>query len=134
MMRLLGYTLLALVLPPAAYAQMASTRIINFVDTPATITYDAQGEGAVQLHPTLGHIIRVAGYRKVSICVGGTQAKSFQIVMGKLLGATLGQAITRPINNDIHAFDIIGPHLALLLTGGSAGATEKVQLWVFLSS
>jgi hypothetical protein len=130
----LGCTLLALSSTSGVQAQLASTRFINLVDTPAAVTYSASGQAQVQLHPTAGAIIQVAGFRKVSIRIGSTQATSLHVIMGKLSGTTVGARFTRPINQQIHTFDILGPELALWLIGGPPGTTENVLLWVYLSS
>jgi hypothetical protein len=130
----LACTLLAMTLAPAANAQLATTRMFNFVDTPAALTYNASGQAQVQLHPTAGSIIRIAGFRKVSIRIGSTHATSVLVNMGKLANATLSQIFTYPTDQQIHTFDIIGPELAVTLMGGAPGSTENVQLWVFLSS
>ena len=123
---------LALAAAPSAGAQAAS-RFFNLVDTPAVVTYGRGGSARVQLDPAVGAIINVAGYRKVSVLIGSTQATSSEILIGKISNATLAQRFNVPLDQQIHTFDIVGPELVLWLVGGPPGTSEKVQLWVFLS-
>jgi hypothetical protein len=125
---------LAFVPLPAALAQLAATRFINLVDTPASITYDNSGIAQVRLDPTAGRIINIAGYRKVSVLIDTTRATSFSVVMGKGNGVTLSAPITRPVSPNIQTFDVVGPEMALWLRGGAPGSSESVRLWIFLSS
>ena len=131
---LLAYALFALTTTPSASAQLATTKFYNFVDTPASITYNASGQAQVQLDPAVGAIISVAGYRKVSIRIGATKATSFMFGMGKISGPTLSRIITRAINQQINTFDVVGPEMVLVLAGGPPNASENVQLWVYLST
>ena len=117
-----------------AFGQLAATKFINLVDTPASVTYDSAGIAQVRLDPSAGRIINIAGYRKISVLIGTTHATSFSVVIGKGNGASLAQAFTRPISNNIQTFDVVGPEMGLWLRGGTPGSSETVQLWVFLSS
>ncbi|MGD0339958.1 MAG: hypothetical protein ABSB78_14350 [Bacteroidota bacterium] len=125
---------IALTLASAALAQPASTRFISFVDTPAVVTFNQWGQGMVPLDPQTGSVISTTGYRKVCIRIGTTSAASIMINMGKISGATLSQMITRPMSQKIQTYDVVGPEMVLFLTGGHPNTTEKVQLWVYLSS
>jgi hypothetical protein len=131
---LLVCVIVSLVSLPAAFAQLAATRFINLTDTPASVTFDASGIAQVRLDPQAGRIISVAGYRKVSVMIGTTRATSFSVIMGKGNGASLAQAFTRSITQNIQTFDVVGPEMSLWLRGGPPNATEQVQLWIYLSS
>jgi hypothetical protein len=125
--------MVALTAAPAS-AQLATTKLYNHVDTPASITYNASGQAQVVLDPAIGSIISVAGYHRVSIRIGTTKATSFMLNMGKISNTTLSRIITRSINQQIHTFDVVGPEMVLVLVGGPPNTTESVRLWVFLST
>lgn len=116
-------------------ADIPNVRLFNFVDNPAAIQFSRLGEGVVRLDPASGStIVDVRGYRKVSIQIGATSAKRFVLSLGKLQGATLGQAFARARDNNIHTFGLVGPEMALWLVEGTPNTRESVQLWVYLSS
>jgi hypothetical protein len=117
-----------------AWGQLAATRFFNLVDTPATITFSQFGEAMVQLDPQTGGVISTTGYHKVYVRVGTTSAKKIVINMGKISNTTLSQMFTRSMSQNTQAFDVIGPEMVLLLTGGKPNTTEKVQLWVYVTS
>lgn len=123
---------LTLVLASSSFAQAVPqvpvTRLINMA--PAVITYNQSGIGEVQLNPDRG-LLDVMAYRKVSILVGATKATSFRLSMGL---PTLAQTFIRPISSNIQTIEINGPYLVLYLAGGAPNTTEKVALWVYLSS
>jgi hypothetical protein len=124
---------IALTLTSAALAQPVSTRLINFVDTPASITFSQSGKAWVPLDPQTSNIISTTGYRKVNIRIGTTSATSIMVNMGKISGPTLSQMFTQTMSQKIHTYDVVGPEMVLWLTGGPPNKTEKVQLWVYLS-
>ena len=117
-----------------AFGQLAVTRFINLVDTPANVTYDSSGTATVRLDSTTGTVLRIAGYRKVSVMIGSGHATSFSVVMGKIGGGTAAQEFSRPVGGNIQTFDVVGPEMALWLRGGTPGRSESVELWVFLST
>jgi hypothetical protein len=123
-----------MVAAPSVFGQAAATRLFNFVDTPATITYGASGEGRVVLDPASGGVVSLAGFHKVFVRIGTTRATGILVNMGKISGATLSQFFARPMSQQTQTFDVIGPQMVLVLTGGPPNTTERVQLWVFLSS
>jgi hypothetical protein len=135
MRKIISALILALsAVAPAALAQVPNTRLINMVDTPATITYSASGEGRVPLDPSVGNIIKVNGFRKFSVLIGTTRATSMMLFIGKISGPTLSQRFTQPVDAKIHTFDVVGPEMTLWLTGGPPNTTERVQLWVYFTS
>ena len=109
-----------------------NTKLYNFVDTPAHLTYGQSGEAQVPLDTN--PIVDVTGYRQVNVRIGQTKASSFLLNMGKLSGATLSVLTSRTVDNAIHTFDVVGPEIALTLKGGTPKSKEKVQLWVYLRS
>lgn len=109
-----------------------NTKLYNFVDTPAQVTYSQSGEAQVPLD--VNPIVGVTEYRQVSVRIGQTKASSWSLFMGKLSGATLGVENTRPVDSAIHTFEVVGPEIALWLRGGTPRSREKVQLWVYLRS
>jgi hypothetical protein len=114
--------------------EVPNTRLFNFVATPADIRYTQYGEAQVPLDPKAGHIIDVSGFRKVSLKIGGTKAKTFSVFLGVILNGTLAQEFSQTVDNAIHTFDLVGPEMSLWLKGGGPGSQEKVKLWVFLRS
>jgi|SRR5215210_8210548 len=115
-------------------ADVPNTRLFNFVDNPAIISYSAFGDGQVQLDPQVGGNIDVSEFRRVNVQIGTTIATSFSLFMGKIAGSTLSVERNRPLDYDIHTFDVVGPEIALWLRGGPPSSSESVQLWVFLTS
>jgi hypothetical protein len=120
----------------AASAEIPHTRLINFVDQPATIRYSQFGQGQVQLDPPTGGILDIRQFRKASIRVGSTRATSFQVFMGKISNATLSEIrlIVQPPDQKIHTLEVVGPEMTLFLMGGAPNSQEQVQLWVYLTS
>ena len=116
--------------------EIPHTRLINFVDQPATITYSQFGQAQVQLDPQTGGILDVHQFRRANICVGSTNATSFQVFMGKISNATLSEIrhIVQPPNHKIHTLEVVGPEMTLWFMGGAPNTQEQVQLWVYLSS
>jgi hypothetical protein len=120
----------------APSAEIPHTRLINFVDQPATIKYSQFGQAQVQLNAPTGGILDVSQFRRVHICVGSTTATSIQVSMGKISNATLSETrlIVQPPNHNIHALEVVGPEMTLFLMGGAPNTQEQVQLWVYLRS
>ena len=109
-----------------------NTKLYNFVDTPASLTYSQAGDAQVPLDAN--PIVDVTGYRQVNVRIGQTKASSFSLFMGKIGGATLSVENSQPVDNAIHTFDVVGPEIALFLKGGRPKSHEKVELWVYLRS
>lgn len=109
-----------------------NTKLYNFVDTPAALTYSQSGEAQVPLDTN--PIIDVTGYRQVNVRIGQTKATSWSLYMGKISNATLSVENMRSVDNAIHTFDVVGPEIALFLSGGQPKSREKVELWVYLRS
>jgi hypothetical protein len=114
-------------------ADIPNTRFYEFVNTPAIIKYNQAGEAFVPLDPQ-GPIIKINEFRRVSVRIGSTKATAFIISMGKLAGPTLAQLFQQAIDDTIHTREIVGPEMALVLTGGPPNTKEDVQLWVYLTS
>jgi len=129
--RLFVFALVSLV-ASGALAQLATTRFINLTDSAAAINYNAQGTAIVPIGP--GNIIDVTGYRKISVLVGTTRATSMSLNIGKANGATLLQGISRPIGTTIQTIDVVGPEFSLWLRGGPPNTSERVQIWIYISS
>ena len=115
-------------------ADIPNTRLFNFVDTPAIIHYNQGKEAQVPLDPQTGSIIDISGFRRISVRIGSTKAKSFSVFIGKISGATLSQEFNQAVDDQIHTFEVVGPQMNLFLKGGKANSEEKVQLWVYLRS
>src|SRR5829696_3802300 len=110
-----------------------NTRFINFVHTPAAIQYNQFGGALVNLNPPT-RIIDIRQFRRASICIGSTSASSFWVSIGKISGPTLSMGHTRPVDGNIHTFEVVGPEMALWLLGGTPNSQEQVELWVYLRS
>lgn len=115
-------------------ADVPNVRFINLVDAPATVHYSAHGEAQVPLDPAAFNVVDLGGYRRVSVRIGATSARSCAAFIGKISGTTLAQELAVPLNGRIHSFEVTGPHFTLWLRGGTAGAQENVQVWVYLRS
>ncbi len=108
-------------------------RFINLIDPPAAIEYSRHGQALIPLDP-LSSVLDLGGYRRVSVCVGGTRARSCELITGRLAGATRSQRFVVPLDGRIHSFEVAGPQLALWLNGGAALSIEKVQVSLYLHS
>ena len=106
-------------------------RFINLVDPPAAIQYSRHGQALVPLDP-LASVIDLGGYRRVSVCVGGTRARSCELIAGRLGGTSRSQRFLVPLDGRIHSFDVAGPQLALWLNGGAALSSERVLVSMYL--
>jgi hypothetical protein len=95
--------------------EIPHTRLINFVDQPATIKYSQFGEAQVQLDSQTGGILDIRQFRRVHICVDSTNASSFQVFMGKISGTTLSEIrlIVQPPDHKIHTLEVVGPEMVL---------------------
>ncbi|HKC80843.1 MAG TPA: hypothetical protein VKB91_06575 [Gemmatimonadaceae bacterium] len=130
----LACVILALATPSRAFAQLATTKFYNFVDTPVAVTFGSNGQAQIKLTPTAA-VISVTGYRRVSVIVGSTHATNLRIQMGKIAGATLSTSLYNgPVNQQVHTYEVIGPELVLVLTGAPANSTDHVQVWVYLTT
>ncbi len=106
-------------------------KLINFVDKPATIEFDKSGKGSVPLDPS--HDLPTGAFRRVHLRIGSTQASKYSLYFGKISNTTLAEPKGGKIDGRIHSYDIDGPEISLLLTGGPKHGTEKVKLWVYLT-
>jgi len=130
----LACAFIALATPSIGSAQLLTTKLYNFVDTPLSVTYSSSGQAQLKISPP-NAIISVTGYRKVSIRIGSTHATTLQVHMGKISNATLSQRIFNgPIPQTIRTFDVVGPELVIWLMGAPANSTEQVQIWVYLTT
>jgi len=115
--------------------EQAKTKLYQFVDTPYDVTYSGFGEAFVRFEPP-NSMVRVDGFRHICVEVLGTpKTTSFDLTMGKLSGATLGERIAENQVADakIHCYNISGPEVGLVLRG-TPNTTDKVQLWMYLRS
>jgi len=126
----------ALILASAAAvdAELATTKLYDFVNTPASVIYGPTGDTPIPFDPPGGLYIDVSGYRKVSFQISGAKATHFSLNMGIIAQTTVSQAFTGVIDNKIHTYSVVGPQMSLHLTGGPGNAHDKVQVWVFLTS
>jgi len=115
-------------------ADIPNTKFINFVDAPAEIKYSKYGDGAVPLDLSITGPIDVSNFRRVSVMIGNTKAKSCNIYMGKISGPTLAGKFDIPLNHEVHTFEVVGPQMTLWLTEGPPNSNEQVKLWVYLKS
>ncbi len=99
-------------------------RFINLVDPPAAIEYSHHGQALVPLDP-LASVLDLGGYRRVSVCVGSTRARSCELIAGRLGGATRSQRFVVPLDGRLHSFEVAGPQLALWLNGGTARSVNE---------
>jgi hypothetical protein len=85
-------------------------------------------------------ILDVTKFQKVSVEIvpgPGAPAQNMSITsyLGKLSGATLGEAVEQfPLVAEakIHTYDVVGPEFNLILSGGPANTDMPIQAWVFL--
>ncbi len=130
----LSCLILALAIPSRAFAQLATTKFYNLVDTPVAVTFNASGQAQIKVSPA-GAVINVTGFRRVSVQVGSTHATNLRIQIGKISGTTLSSYLYNgPANQQIRTYEIVGPELVLVLSGAPANSTDHVQLWVYLTT
>ena len=135
MMKLLfGCSLLSFLVAPMAQGQLASTLFINHVDQPITAQYTQYGEASLVLDASAGSIMKVAGYRRVSVLLGSTHATSAVLTLGKISNATMSQWFTLPLDQKIHTYDIVGPEMSIILKGAPPNTTEPIKIWVYLTT
>lgn len=108
------------------------TKFFSFVDIPAVVQCDEDGHGRILLEASTDGVIDISGFRSVSILLGDTDAKSCEMLMGKIAGTTLARETRVPLDGAIHTFDVVGPEMALVIKGAKPNATAEVRLWVFL--
>ncbi len=116
--------------------EQAKSQLIQFVDTPLTVSYPSFGQAFVPFGSS--NVLSIDGYRQVCVeaveAVGNSHTASYTVDMGKISGNTLSSFIaTNPLGTTINCYDVKGPELALILTG-SPSTTDTVQLWVYLRS
>jgi hypothetical protein len=107
-------------------------KLLQFVDTPFIAKYSAAGEAFVIFGGS--NIFSVDGYTKVCVEVLGTPiTKSFDLMMGKISGATLADRVANNQAADahIHTYQVSGPEVGIVLKG-TPNTTDKVQLWMYL--
>jgi hypothetical protein len=125
---------LALATPSTGFGQLATTKFYNFVDTPVTVTYGAQGQAQVKLAPA-GAVINVTGYRRVSVIVGSSHATNLRFMAGKISNSTLATYLYNgPSDLKRHTFEVVGPEFVIVLTGAPPNSTDHVQVWVYLTT
>lgn len=78
----------------------------------------------------------IDGYRKVCIfllCVESSADVTFEVQMGRLSDYQLGACISSNLLLDgkIYCYDVIGPEMALVLTGKDK-TTAKIVFWIYL--
>jgi hypothetical protein len=107
-------------------------KLLQFVDTPFPVKYSASGEAYVIFSGS--NIVSVNGYTKVCVEVLGTSiTKSFDLLMGKISGATLADrvAYNQAADAHIHSYPVSGPEVGLVLKG-TPNTNDKVKLWMYL--
>jgi len=111
---------------------------VLFIDhiSPALSVDWAAGVGTydVPLAANGDPILKVSGYRQVSILVGPTKATRAALYMGKITGTTLSSRTEFLLDGTIHSFPVVGPEIALELYANRSDPAEKVALWLYLSS
>jgi hypothetical protein len=121
--------------------EQAKTKIIQFVDSPYSVTYGVGGVAEVKLVPS--GFLSVDGYRQVCTQILSTNSNttSFDIYMGyvgKHNALAYRVANNVPVdaifpNAAIHCYSVDGPIIDLVLHGNPS-TNDKVQLWVYLRS
>ncbi len=117
--------------------EQAKSQLIQFVDTPLTVSYPSFGQAFVPFGSS--NVLSIDGYRQVCVeaveAVGNSHTTSYTVDMGKISGNTLSSfiATNNPLGTTINCYDVKGPELALILNG-SPSTTDTVQLWVYLRS
>jgi hypothetical protein len=97
------------------------------------IQYDAGGQSQIILDPTTGRFVDITGYRRVSVFVSTQHATGGVLTMGYISGNTAAQQFKLAIDGTIKTFDVVGPEIAVDLTG-PPNTTDQIQLWVYLRS
>ena len=108
---------------------MTTTKFFNFVDPAQTVTYDASGTAVISLQTS--NSVDVTDYRKVSVRVSATSATSFEVRLGTFGTKALAGTFSAPVDNQIHTFDIVAPHMKFVLKG-PPNTQDSVRFWIYL--
>jgi len=103
---------------------------LTFFDT---ITTDAQGQ------IFLTGIVDITAYEQADLEIiqfpGNVPNITVDISMGKISGSTLAQSVGSFALDSpavIHTFNVVGPEMSVVLTGGPANTAVNLQAWLFL--
>jgi hypothetical protein len=84
-------------------------------------------------------VVKAEDYRKVDFEIiqwpPAAVSMNVQCNMGKISGETLAASVVQfPLGTaaQIHSFDVVGPELSCVLTGGPPNTAVPLQAWLFL--
>lgn len=123
-----------------------SVNIGNFPSTQQVVSKDATSFTTYfQTYTTdaLGQIfltgpLAAAGFDKASLEIiqfpGNVSGLTVSVAEGKITGSTLAQVIDSfPLGGGtVHNYDLNGPEISLILTGGPPNTAVNIQAWVYL--
>jgi len=124
---------------PIPVNERARTRLIQFVDTPYVVDF-GRGVHIATLVSPKESAIPIAGFRQVCMMVSPqdvstSTAGTYDVLMGKLKGTeSLAEFVGEGLQlGEINCFAVLGPEMEVRLSG-QGGTTDKLLIWVYLSS
>ncbi|ADW71207.1 hypothetical protein [Granulicella tundricola] len=98
-----------------------------------TFTLNAVGEISI------AGILNVAAYSKINLELLGTpiagHVMQVEVFMGVLSGQTVGGTVLQfPLTTTgiIHSFNVVGPEMSIVITGGPPNTSLAIQAWTFM--
>jgi hypothetical protein len=131
---------------PATQPVSGTVNVGNFPSTQAVVSKDATSFTTYfQTYTTdqFGQIfltgpLAAAGFNKASLEIiqfpGNVSGLTVGVFEGKISGSTLAQVIDSfPLGAaTVHSYDLNGPEISLVLTGGPPNTAVNIQAWVYL--
>jgi hypothetical protein len=110
---------------------VATPQLLTFFKT---FTTDAHGQ------IFLTGIVDIKEHRQADLEIlqfpGAVPNISVSVTMGKISGSTLAQQVGSFALSStaaaIHTFNVVGPEMSVVLTGGPANTAVNIQAWLFV--
>lgn len=110
---------------------VCNSTLYQFVDTPLAVQYNVHGEFRVPLPPA--GILPMGNCRHLYLEIGSGKGKGYEVLMGKISGATLAvYALKSNARDVIQSLEVKGPEVAVVLMG-TPRLRETVQMWFYLT-
>jgi hypothetical protein len=121
-------------LPTGPIVDRPNTRFIYLrAAAGGLIQYDASGQSQIILDSVTGRFVDITGYRRLSVFVSTQHATGGTLTLGYISGNTAAQTFKLAVDGTIKTFDVVGPEMAVTLTG-PPNTSDQIQLWVYLRS
>lgn len=110
---------------------VCNATLIQFVDTPLTVTFDASGSYRVSLTPAQS--LSVGNCRHFYFMIGQSSVTGYTVIMGKFTNGTLTQQVmTGSALGKIQSLEVKGPEIVFDLQGPPK-KKENIQMWFYLT-